>query len=263
MQKRKNGEKPERKDSARSSILLAIILTVLNIAILAVGGEYFFLFSAEIPYFAVLLGQEFSSVGYAEGELFCYVIAAAVLLLLLLCWLLSKTRPGWLAAAAVLFALDTAALLFLYEFDVSSILDYVFHAWILFELIRGAAVAFKQKKQAGAEGAPEDGGAGEEEEEEALPPHDTPLYMADMECKQRVLLEQEANGLHILYRRVKHTNELIVNGRVYDTIEGIVEAPHTLYAQVGGHLIEAAYQGDSHSYLRLDGEVLAKKLRLW
>lgn len=265
VKKRPNRGKPEKNDSARASILLAILLTVANIVLLFVGGNYFFLFSAEIPYFAVLMGQEFSYMGDLPGEAVCYIIAVAFLALLVLCWQRSEKRPGWLVAAAVLFVLDTAVLLWQYESDAGGILDYVFHAWILFDLIRGAHAAFKRKKQAGLYPEPgtEEAAQDAQEEEEATEPHDRPLYMADMEGKQRVFLECEAGGLHILYRRVKHTNELVVNGRVYDTIEGIVEFPHTLYAQVNGHQIEASFEASNHTYIRMDGEVLGKKLRLW
>ena len=86
--------------------------------------------------------------------------------------------------------------------------------------------------------------------------------MADMQEKSRILLEASAPGYHIVYRRVKRTNELIVNGRVYDEYEALVELPHTLTATIDGHTVEMEYDASSRMYIFFDGEELAKKLRL-
>lgn len=46
---------------------------------------------------------------------------------------------------------------------------------------------------------------------------------------------------NIGYRRVEHTNELVINGNVYDKIEGMAERAHTLEARLDGHWIVAGF----------------------
>lgn len=88
------------------------------------------------------------------------------------------------------------------------------------------------------------------------------LRRADMTVKCRILLEKRVEGYHICYRRVKSVNELVINGMVYDEKKGIVEFAHNLAAVVDGHLIEAGYDGQSDSYIRLDEQEVARKLRV-
>ena len=69
-------------------------------------------------------------------------------------------------------------------------------------------------------------------------------------------------GHYVVYRRVKKTNELVIDLYVYDEIEILVECAHSLEARIDGHLIVVGFDGVSHSYLSVDGEIVAKKLRL-
>ena len=96
------------------------------------------------------------------------------------------------------------------------------------------------------------------------PLEDTPaLRYADLERrKHRVLLEARRGGYHIQYVRVKHVNELVVNGIVYDEHKGVIEFAHVLMAVVDGHEIEAGLTHESESYIMLDDRILEKKTRL-
>jgi hypothetical protein len=67
---------------------------------------------------------------------------------------------------------------------------------------------------------------------------------------------------NVCYRRVKHTNELVINGKVFDEMEAVIERPHTLTAVIDGHCIEAMYNG-AFSLILLNGEIVAKKIRLY
>lgn len=87
------------------------------------------------------------------------------------------------------------------------------------------------------------------------------LRYADPAVKSRILLETEVEGYRICYRRVKSTNELVVNGQVYDEKKAIIEFEHQLVAVVGGHTIEAGYDSDSYSYIAFDGELVEYKKR--
>ena len=104
-----------------------------------------------------------------------------------------------------------------------------------------------------------------EEGEDDEPLEETPaLRYADLERrKHRMLLEARRGGYHIQYVRVKHVNELVVNGVVYDEHKGVFEFAHCLLAVVNGHEIEAGLTHNSESYIMLDGRLLEKKGRLF
>ena len=87
--------------------------------------------------------------------------------------------------------------------------------------------------------------------------------MADMDVKSRVFLEAQANGYTITYRRVKKTNQLVINGHVYDEYVAVAELPHVLSATLGGHRYEAGFTFNNITYIDVDGQRLAKKLRLF
>ncbi len=84
---------------------------------------------------------------------------------------------------------------------------------------------------------------------------------ANFAVKSRILLETKVGSYTICYRRLSHTNELVVNGRVYDEKKGVLEFEHALYAVIDGHKIEAGLDGDGYSYILFDGELVAFKER--
>ncbi len=88
------------------------------------------------------------------------------------------------------------------------------------------------------------------------------LRPADTTAKCRVFLQIKKGGLDICYRRVKRTNELVVNGSVYDEITALLEFDHRLVAVLDGHTVEAGYSEEC-SYIKLDGKLLAKKQRFY
>lgn len=91
---------------------------------------------------------------------------------------------------------------------------------------------------------------------------DTGLRRANMGIKCKILLEKTVGDYRICYRRVKSTNELIVNGVVYDEMTAVVEFEHDLSATVDGHEIHAGFDDASYSYIAFDGKRVAEKLRL-
>ena len=90
---------------------------------------------------------------------------------------------------------------------------------------------------------------------------DTPLRTAARDVKCRILLEYTVGVYHICYRRVKKTNELVVNGMVYDEMTATMEPPHELTAVVDGHAIRAGLGEVTHSYIIFDGVTVARKAR--
>lgn len=148
--------------TARNHLLLVLAFTVVNLALLLFGGDTYFLFSASIPYYLVLLGKilcgKFPPAFYLENYettrldfrpdsfLFAMIgIAVVILVLYLLCWLFSKKRVGWLIAAAVLFVADIVGLFLFLGVSSDSFLDLFFHVWVMYYLILGIVAHEKLK----------------------------------------------------------------------------------------------------------------------
>lgn len=246
---------------ARSNLLLMIILTVVNIILLATGADTMLLFSATVPYYAVAFGiiSEISQLIVAG-----LLVAAVILVLYLLCWIFSKKHYGWMIAALVFFILDSIAMIGLYILaeDFSGILDLVIHIWVLYYLIIGVRYGYKLKNI-----PPEEAVEYEQAEQQILPSTDAQgnsvaLRAVQNDVKSRILIDGNYLGHYICYRRVKRVNELVIDGYVYDDIEILVETAHALNAVLDGHSIQVGFDGATHCYIRIDGEQVAKKLRL-
>ena len=264
-------------NASRANLIFAIAFTLINIALLFVDGTYF-LFSIYVPYFIALMGMmltgklpdEFYTEDWAGTEFLdssalvvMLVIAAVILGLYLLSWIFSKkNKVGWLIFALILFSIDTIAMLFL-QGIAESIIDIVFHIWVIVSLVSGIRSHNKLKnlpEEEIAQETNEDLGEDAEIDEEVL--ENSPiLRMADMDVKAKILLETEMYGFVITYRRVKRVNELVINGKVYDEYEALLENEHALVGVVDGHTIEAGLSGVT-SYIKIDDEIIAKKVRL-
>jgi hypothetical protein len=73
-------------------------------------------------------------------------IAAAIILVFLLCWLFSKNgKPGWLIAALVLFVIDTVLMFLDQEAIADAIIDIVFHFWVMASLAGGIKAYYDLK----------------------------------------------------------------------------------------------------------------------
>ena len=169
--------------SARHNILLVVAFTLLNIVLLVINSNSYFLFSASIPYFLVDLGMLLCAkypAEYYTGELANLVIlgdgffiatlaaAALIMVLYLLSWILSKKpRIGWMIFALVFFVIDTAGMLYLTGVSSDAIMDIVFHGWVIVSLIGGISAYFKLKKLPEEEELPEIQEAPEQETQEA------------------------------------------------------------------------------------------------
>jgi hypothetical protein len=264
--------------TARSNLLFVVIFTLINIIGSVFGSETYFLFSAHIPTFFAILGailcgryspEYYAAIGMSDTEFFgtpvlvvLTAIAVVLTLLYLLFWALSKKRVGWLIAALVFFVADTAFMLLSYGISFDMLVDILFHALIVYYLVAGIMAHYKLK--ALPEEVPEAPDA--EGDYEAMPDsaqlENSPiLRRADMEVKHRVLLETEALGHKICYRRVKKVNELVIDNYVYAELESLKERAHVLEAQIDGHRISVGYDGFSNSYAMLDGNVITKKIR--
>lgn len=248
---------------ARGNLLAVILFTVLNVVFIFLESDTMFLFSATIPYFCASIGYWWGLYGY-------FVVTGVVLLIYLACWYFSKKHKAWLIVALVMFIIDTIFMLWAYgfEFDTSMIVDLVFHIWVLFYLVGG--VMYRGNNQKNIEKndfvvdemnsfQKKDFVFDEQKDIEKVE-NSSYLRLAD-DVKARIFLEEDILGKHVVYRRVNTINELVINGKVYDEYEALVERPHALRANINGHLIEAGISGTSQMYLSVDGEVIKKKMR--
>lgn len=251
-----DGERKElarKYESARFDLLIIIGLTILNIVTLLMGSDTMTLFSASVPYYAIAFGILLEVLPLGA------MVAGAVLLLYFICWLFSKRNSVWMAVALVLFSIDTLCLLGFYILaeEISGVLDLLVHAFSLYCLSIGVVSANKLKKM------PEEIFDEDFDEEEDSLPDSKPIGRINEQEKCRVLLETHCAGHHVCYRRVKRTNQLVIDNYIYDEIKMLVETPHALSAVVGGHRFEVGMDRGSQSYISLDGQPVKTKLRLF
>jgi len=267
-----------RYNFARSNLLLVISFSVLNILLLVLGSSSYFLFSASVPYLLVtttmllcgLFPLEFYTgelsfildLGFLDISYFiiALVITILILALYLLSFLLSKKKVGWLIFALIFFIIDTAILFIFYGFSTSIIIDTIFHVYIIVSFIVGLHAHFQLKKLPEEEPAPitEFDNNPNENLIDSIP-----LRSADFTVKSRTLLEYDAFGHKIIYRRVKKTNELVIDGNVYGEYTALLERTHMLTANLDGHAFAVGLNFfSSSSYLMIDGQIVANKVRL-
>lgn len=174
------GQQPQTREnlerrffSARRSLLMVTIFTVVNLVLLVTNSNTYFIFSAFIPYFLTgtgmvlcgrfptdYYGDDFLEMQFLDPSFLTIMIAISVVIiaLYLLAWYFSKNRKvGWLVFAFIFFALDTIVMFLLSDSLASSIIDILFHAWVLFDIGVAINAAGKLKKLPGeAELAPAD-----------------------------------------------------------------------------------------------------------
>lgn len=143
--------KEQQINGARSSLLLTLGLTLVNVILLMFNSNTFFLFSVFVPYELIYFGRTMDAGLIGSNTVVSLIIAAAILVVFVLCWLFGKKKPGWLTVAAVLFALDTAALLW-FTFTLAAdpagqIMNIAIHAYVLIQLIQGCVSGAKLKNE--------------------------------------------------------------------------------------------------------------------
>lgn len=263
-----------RYKNSISTILLVLGFTTVNAVLLLTNADTYFLFSAFLPYLAVDYGMYLCGLYPAEyyyGDevfmeksflFFMLAVAAIILVLYLVCWLFArKKKVGWLIFALVFFAIDTASMFYLIEIGMDSVADIIFHGWVLVSMAIGVHAYYKMKKLPDEEPADEVL-AEDAAEDTAVQMNTVVLRMADESEKYRTLIMADYNGNRIEVRRVKRTNELVINGMVYDEYEALAESAHTLSAVVGGQKIEGVFDGISNMFIFVDGQEIAKKIRI-
>lgn len=132
----------QQYNSARSSILTAIILTVVNVLLTVFDAGYYLLFSIAVPYYGVAFGMGMDyALGSGNHTLTAVIIGLVITAVYFLLWLMSKKRRGVMLVVLVLFILDTVALVLIgvtMTGITAILLDLVFHVLILVYLIQAA-----------------------------------------------------------------------------------------------------------------------------
>lgn len=131
-------------NTARSNLLIALVLTVINIVTGCIGANFYLLFSISFPYLM-----------FDISDILWSIPAVAVLALYVVYYLCSKKKPGFMIAALVTFILD---FLFLIGYSLiltqipeagvtvaDFLIDYATHVWVLVYLIIGTRYAKRYK----------------------------------------------------------------------------------------------------------------------
>jgi len=147
--------------NSRVNLLFVVALTTVNLFLLVAQSDTYFLFSAYIPYLLVILGMHYSGMlpdefygaelvkpEATEQSVFyiCVAIAVIVLVLYLASWLLSKKSAGWLIFALAFFVADTLLFIVLEGIGLNSIIDLIFHGYVIYSLSMGVYANSKLKK---------------------------------------------------------------------------------------------------------------------
>lgn len=282
-----------RYKQARYDLLIIFVFTLLNILVVTLDGSYYMLFSAYLPYTIAICGMvfcgrypdefytgEFAEMNFIESKYFAIFIVVAVVLtsLYLLAFFLSKKeRVGWLIFSLVFIILDTVLIFFIFSADL--IFDLFIRAFMIFGITRGIVSHFQLKKlklnenidadspfdlTTTNENNDYDSAYNNIQESQNNYIADSPiLRKADFNVKYRVFLEYEIYGHKIIYRRVKKTNELVIDDNVYSEYIARMEFWHTLKANVDGHSFEAGIiQMTARCYIAVDGNIVKEKIRL-
>ena len=165
--------------NARLALLIVVITSLVTIVTVILNQTYF-LFSAYITQLLMIVGYELT----AESGDSLYLIVTVVLSVisvipLLLCYIFSKKKVGWMIAALVIYGLDS--LLFWGDFiamlmygEFSAIIDCIFRIYVIVMLV----LAVKYGRQMAKEAA---------EAQSSAPAAETSEEYADTFCTQRAL----------------------------------------------------------------------------
>ena len=207
-------------NAARSNLLLVAAFSFINLFLLVINASVYFLFSATFPYYLPIFGNAFAEV-YDIPALYSISLGISVLVIAfyLLCWILSKKKGGWLLTAAILFGIDCLMLLCIlifFGFELSSLLDLLFHAWVMFSLCRGFS-CYRKLSRMPEEGpvVPLNYNGPDIQDTSAILRDSVPLHPADVMAASVTLLEAVHAGLSVQIRRLGTMTEMVVNNMVY------------------------------------------------
>lgn len=167
-----------RAQSARMDIIVVVLFTVVNIALMLFGSLTYFLFSVSLPYYLCyfmslytrrmpkeIYGSEWDGFQFLPDGFFwsAVVVSVVVLAMYAVCFFASQNKKknedgsvtvsysmGWLIAALALFTIDTLIYIImmavLIGFQMSMLIDLAIHIYVIVTLVMGVIAAYKLKK---------------------------------------------------------------------------------------------------------------------
>lgn len=167
-----------RAQSARMDIIVVVLFTVVNIALMLFGSLTYFLFSVSLPYYFCyfmslytgrmpkeIYGSEWDGFQFLPDGFFWSAVAVSVVVLAMyaVCFFASQNKKknedgsvtvsysmGWLIAALALFTIDTLIYIImmavLIGFQMSMLIDLAIHIYVIVTLVMGVIAAYKLKK---------------------------------------------------------------------------------------------------------------------
>jgi len=126
---------------SRANLLAVVVFTLINLFLIIIDADFYFLFSAAIPmYILYFFEGMYISSGMVGLWVFGIILAFIGTGLYLLFWGLSKKFRAWILVALIVFAFDSLIMLFVFlliGFELGSIIDIAFSAWVMYYLIIG------------------------------------------------------------------------------------------------------------------------------
>lgn len=269
--------------TARSNLIAVIAFTIINVFLVAVGAEFYFLFSANIPLYLLSIVSEISMV---VGV----VLALAAISIYMICWFLSQKNGVWIVVALAFFAIDGLVLFlflllvgFVGGFEVSLLMDLGFYVLIMYYLIIGTRAWFKLKdmpqedyydpEQGQAYAVNSNDGVALQRQTIAVSQIPPTMPLRQQSDKGRVLVSHNYYNVEISVIRAFGVTELVVGGTVYAEMTGVLERnTYILEANVSNVIVSAIMEIPSTRevlrdeilpsvYLYANGYLLASKTR--
>lgn len=141
--------------SAKSSMTIALILTMLNLVILFMAYLEVFAIDLSFPFsvFSIPVNALWSYIYLTEGYFQLGYFHMAMLILMAGCFvgplLLIDQSPKLLIVAALAYVADTIYMIYFYETIALSsdwIVDLIFHGWVLFTIVLAIIATFRAPK---------------------------------------------------------------------------------------------------------------------
>ncbi len=144
--------------NSRSTVLIALIFTVVNIVFVMFGSDTQLVYAMTAPYYFVIFGKgmdnRFTMGTWSETGVYTrtgLLLALVILGFVALCWFLSARRSSilqWLLAVAIVDALVLVALsVYFVGGLLGSLVDIIFHVFLIVRLVQGIKAARKLEQK--------------------------------------------------------------------------------------------------------------------
>lgn len=265
---------------ARMALLVAIVFSVLNCIFSFFGGVFYSAFSYTFPQAMIdnarfLTGKMYTleeyeqMFGMTQADFlhpdFMFLdggFALAAIALLVVCWVLSKKRGGWMIAATVLLGVDMLFEVYWYDIAIGYLAEYVMPGILLAIMIVGIVSFYRLEVMEWTAEVPVPAAVPAAGQGDEARPDSPVLHAIDYSLKSKILMIYDIQGYTVCYRKIGTIYELAIDKMVYDTVDaGRHRQPHELSARVDGHDIAVGTSTDSRMYICFDGNVVKKTMR--